>query len=271
MSGIPKFIPVGELGKAFSSDSNILKHSFDLAGRTMALNFADGLAMECRFIDGGTLVWTEAPSPKAGHSTTEIYTATSPRPGIYLVDFIKGRERATSVSLVLDLQRGIVTVITAELPTQEDAELSFLKRIAAGLELTAVNVTFRHGSIDAPFSAATPRHEPTLELVGKRIKYTYSATEQYEHVYMNGNFYTWQCLLGSEQGLSDADRCHYYKVADKLYLFVWREKIVPTLGLVLIDLKAMQTTGKIFGYNGNDFGQSTNFQVGAKARIISEL
>ncbi|MCS6036118.1 hypothetical protein LNQ52_01035 [Klebsiella pneumoniae subsp. pneumoniae] len=33
-----------------------------------------------------------------------------------------------------------------------------------------------------------------------------------------------------EKGLADVDRCHYVQVAEDLYLFVWREKIIPTLG-----------------------------------------
>ena len=74
---------------------------------------------------------------------------------------------------------------------------------------------------------------PTDALVGKRVQYVYSQTEAYEHIYLNENLYTWQCLRGSEAGLADTDRCHYRRIADELYLFVWREKVVPTLGVVL--------------------------------------
>ncbi len=52
-----------------------------------------------------------------------------------------------------------------------------------------------------------------------------------------------------------------------MYLFVWREKIVPTLGVVVLDLNAMRTTGKIFGYEGNDFRKVVNFRIGARARL----
>ena len=89
---------------------------------------------------------------------------------------------------------------------------------------------------------------PTTELIGRRVEYTYSPTERYEHIYLNEDFYTWQCLLGSEKGLADTDRCHYLKLGDELYLFVWREKIVPTLGAVVADFSAMRTMGKIFGH-----------------------
>jgi hypothetical protein len=86
---------------------------------------------------------------------------------------------------------------------------------------------------------------------------------------LNDAFYTWHCLAGSEQGLADTDRCHYRKIAPDLYLFVWREKIVPTLGIVVVDLAQSKTTGQILGYRGFDFGAVTSFPVGARARIVS--
>ena len=97
-------------------------------------------------------------------------------------------------------------------------------------------------------------HLPTDELVGKRVQYVYSQTEAYEHIYLNEDLYTWQCLRGSEQGLADTDRCHYRRIADGLYLFVWREKVIPTLGVVLVDWACKRSNGKLFGYEGSDFG-----------------
>jgi MoaF C-terminal domain len=83
------------------------------------------------------------------------------------------------------------------------------------------------------------------------------------------NFYTWHCIKGSEAGLGDTDRCHYIKIAQDLYLFVWREKIGPTLGVILIDMNRLKTDGKIFGYNGFDFSSHTNFPVGALTEVIN--
>lgn len=111
----------------------------------------------------------------------------------------------------------------------------------------------------------------TDELIGKRVYYTYSPTEKYEHVYLNKNLYSWQCLMGSEQGLGDTDLCHYYKIDDSLYWFVWQEKIVPTLGVVMVDLLNLKTTGKIFGYAENDFGATANFAIGAYAQVVGDL
>ena len=59
------------------------------------------------------------------------------------------------------------------------------------------------------------------------------------------------------------------QVADDLTLFVWREKIIPTLGVILIDLQQMRTDGKILGYQGSDFAALSNFPVGASAQILN--
>ncbi|MGL4858174.1 MAG: MoaF C-terminal domain-containing protein, partial [Enterobacteriaceae bacterium] len=135
--------------------------------------------------------------------------------------------------------------------------------------LTPVNAEICFGTLDTPYSDTASRHQFTRELIGMRNLYTYSPTERYEHIYLNEQFYTWHCLEGVEKGLADTDRCHYIKLAEKLYLFVWQEKIIPTLGIVLIDLENMRTDGKIVGYQDDDFDQLRNFPVGAHAWILN--
>ncbi|HJU49405.1 MAG TPA: MoaF C-terminal domain-containing protein, partial [Pseudogulbenkiania sp.] len=78
-----------------------------------------------------------------------------------------------------------------------------------------------------------------------------------------------QCLDGVEKGLADVDRCHYFKIDRNLYLFVWREKIIPTLGVVMIDLDHLKTDGKILGYQGSNFTELSNFPVGALAQVLN--
>jgi hypothetical protein len=272
MGTVPQFIPVGELAEGYNKhDSNALQRSADLAGKNLTLYFDNGSVIEHRFLDEKTLLWSMRNDDNAGDQAEESYMAFNPRPDIYLIDFVKSRERAMTVSMVLDFKQRIFTAVVAEMPTREEAERPFLERIAEGQELTGVSATFLHGSINSPCTSTMPRHEQTSELIGKRIEYTYAPDEKYEHVYTNSNFFTWHCLRGPEKGLTDAERCAYYKIAEKLYLFVWREKIIPTLGLILVDLQALQTSGKIVGYHGNDFGRLINFRVGAKARIISVI
>jgi hypothetical protein len=191
------------------------------------------------------------------------------RDGIYFVDFVWTQVPATTVSLVLDLAEGAATVLIGTLPDATEAGRPLLERISAQDELTGVSALFLSAAIDSPFTPSTPRHLPTADMVGHRIEYTYGANERYEHIYLNPSFYTWHCLAGSEKGLADTDRCHYLKVADTLYLFVWREKIIPTLGVVLVDLAAMRTAGKILGYSADIGSALANFPVGAHARVLN--
>lgn len=182
---------------------------------------------------------------------------------------------------MLDLGAGLATaVVVGTLPDAASMAASILSRAGGGLELTGVQAQIRHGRVERTRGdgAATaddggPQqvalHGPTEELVGLRNRYDYSPTEAYEHIYLSPDFYTWHCLSGVEAGLADTDRCHHIRIAAKLYLFISREKIVPTLGVVLIDLKKLKTDGKIFGYDGFDTAHAANFPVGAVATILN--
>ena len=259
------WIAVGELGAAFEKDVNLLPPSNDLAGRSFDLHYEDGSIERFTFETGERLVRSDLGEEKP----PESYRATTMQRGRYFVDFVSQTDRAMTISLFLDLEQKIFTSVIGRLPSESEAMMSLPERTLRGKELTGVTADFVHGAIDEAIADITPRHNTTADLVGQRIEYTYSPTERYEHIYLNDSFYTWHCLSGAERGLADTDRCHYYKLGEKLYLFVWREKIVPTLGVVVLSLDAMKTTGKLFGYEGDDFARVTNFPIGAKARILN--
>jgi hypothetical protein len=263
------WITVGELAHAFSPDSNAPPPAEDLAGRTLMFALENGQLIEHRFDTGDRLAWEIVEGTGKGRRSDESYLAVKIREGIYFVDYVRRQERAATVTLLIDLGLAIVTALIGRLPEPSETKLTLMERIAAGKELTSVEAHFLRGAVNAPFTADTPRHGTTDDLVGRRVEYTYSPTERYEHVYLNERFYTWHCLLGSERGLADTDRCHYYKLAEELYLFVWREKIVPTLGVVVVDFDTMRTAGKIFGYEGGDPDKLANFPVGAHARLLN--
>jgi hypothetical protein len=270
------WIPVGELEQAFEKKSNILPQSKSLEGTTLRLYFENGRVVDHRFETFSKLLWREVPHGRSPHWTEETYMANEVRKGIFFVDFIKHLDRATTVTLALDLNAGIFTAIAGQLPTPEETKESPLDRVIARKELTSVEAHFVSGSINKPYEEGkTPRHKQTDELIGKRIEYTYSPTERYEHVYLNSHFYTWHCLAGAERtdgvGLTDTDRCHYLKLGENLYLFSWQEKIIPTHGVVIVDLERMRSSGKIFGYEGNDLRKLANFPVGSKARVVSQI
>jgi hypothetical protein len=253
----------------FTAAGNVPQPSTDLAGRDYTLNLEDGCTARCHFLTGDRLTWELETRPGRRPDEPESYLAVKIRSGIYLVDFVRGAERATTISLLLDLDRRILTALIARLPEKKEALRPLAERATAGRELTAVSATFSSGAIGAPFTSETPKHLATRDMIGRRVEYTYSPAECYEHIYLNEEFYTWQCLRGAEKGFADTDRCHYLKLADELYCFVWREKIIPAIGLLAIDFAAMRSAGKIFGYSGTDFGATVNFPVGARARLVN--
>jgi len=259
------WIGVGELGAAFEKDVNLLPPSSDLAGRSFEFHYEDSSIERFAFETEDRLVRSGLGERKP----PESYRATTMQPGKYFIDFVSQTERTMTISLFLDLEQKIFTSVIGRLPSETEALMSLPERRRSGKELTGVAVDFVHGAVDEAIADITPRHKTTVDLVGHRIEYIYSPTERYEHIYLNDSFYTWHCLSGAERGLADTDRCHYYKLGNKMYLFVWREKIVPTLGVVVLSLDAMKTTGKLFGYEGDDFGRVTNFPIGAKARILN--
>ncbi|MEX3765102.1 MoaF C-terminal domain-containing protein [Paraburkholderia phenoliruptrix] len=279
MTSQPAFIQVGALADGFAPNSHILAPVADLEGRTFVLTLTDRGVHTLRF---GAADTVDVERITHGGPPTRKFHAcrvTSVRTGIYFVDYIdasglpvdeSGKPVAVSTSYVLDLKRQLCTLVTGSLPSEKETRIDAFTRVERGMELTGVQAQICHGRIasDTDFNG-TALHRPSTELIGMRNLYTYSATERYEHIYLNEHFYAWQCLSGVEAGLGDVDRCHTIGIDTALYLFVWREKVVPTLGVLMIDLERMKTDGKIFGYEGSRFDALSNFPVGANAVVLN--
>ncbi|MGY4691451.1 MoaF C-terminal domain-containing protein [Salibacterium sp. K-3] len=264
MSGNQEFISVGELSVGISE--NIMQPTENLVGKKLHLYSKEETNYEVIFVDIETLKWSEINNGEAESFVCQ-YTAVMPRNNLYLVDFIVSFGDTFSISLILDLDKNIATKLKAELPDSEDISVPMLHRAERGESLTSVKAAFEHLSIDKPFTSETPTHQQTTDLIGETIEFDYSHKDKYEHIYLNENRFTWHCLEGSEKGLADTDQCYYYKLADQLYLFVWLEKVIPTVGLVVEDLSALRSYGKIFGYEGFQTGRISNFPVGSYASI----
>ncbi len=238
-----EWIQVGELATGFGGYE--LKPSDKLTGRRFVAHARDGSSMSLDFT-GAT-----------HRRVTEL------RPDIFFIDGLDKANPRHSQTIVLDLPTQAATCVRCILPTEAEMHRSLPERSGAGLELTPVTVTIDHLTVDRPHVEPAP-HRETADLIGKRVRYDYGPSDAYEHIYLNQRFFTWHCLAGSEAGLADTDRCHHYRIADSLYLFVWREKIVPTLGVVMIDLERRKSTGKLLGYEGRGVDTVTNLAVGAR-------
>ena len=263
-----EYISVGELSVGFSE--NIVEPIDALAGKKVKLYYESGKKATITFIDMETLKWETKDKGRAEKFICS-YTAIMPRSNIYFVDFIVSYGDSRSVSIVLDMGQKIATIITGIMPRTEDVMTPLIVRAEKGMPLTSVQAIFEHASVDNPFTKKTFRHKKTTDLVGERFQWIYSSKDAYEHIYLNENTYTWQCISGNEKGLADTDRCFFYKLGEKFYLFVWIEKIVPTVGVVLEDLEVMRSYGKIFGHEGYDMnGRITNFAVGSYGTFLNK-
>jgi len=261
MSHQAVFIQVGALADGFAPDNDALPAYSGLAHQHWAFYFADGDVIHCDFCDSARLSWNLGP--------LVTYRATSVRAEIILIDFLDPLSANQSISLACDLRQQSCTVVYGRLPDEAQVRQDAFSRVEQGLPLTAVEVNLQFATLNRPYNDDQRLHRPTNELIGMRNLYRYNPSECYEHIYLNENFYAWHCLQGVEKGLSDVDRCYYVKLAEQLYLFIWCEKIIPTLGVVLIDLQELRTDGKIFGYQGSDFGSLVNFTMGARAQLLN--
>ena len=263
MTAQSPWIEVGALAQAFQRDSHALPVTDGLAGRELHLNLGDRAPVNYQFLSGGRVRYGGA-APCA----EDAARITSIRPDIFLVDH-PAEPAAHSISLVLDLRSGRALCVTGWLPSRSEALRPMRERFEAGGPLTAVRATVHTGTIGAGTGAAPFARSD--ELIGLHNRYVYSPHESYDHIYLNHHSYLWHCVRGAERGLADVDHCQTYRIADGLYLFLWCEKIVPTLGLVLIDVEQRRTDGKIMGYRDQQFSEVVSFPMGATITPMGRL
>jgi len=267
-SGIERdFITVGELSVGFSE--HIIVPTYEFVGKSLTLNFEGQKSMVLRFLANEAL---SCEITENGDSEKYIcsYLAIEPRKDLFFIDFVVSFGHSKSVSIILNAAKGFATVITGILPDEKALQIPIIKSAEAGEALTKVQVRFEHSSVNMPFTRDTGRHETTDELVGQRVQFLYSSKDAYEHIYLNENYYSWHCIAGNEKGLCDTDRCFYYKLDDNLYCFVWLEKIIPTLGIVIEDFEVHRSYGKICGYEDYSPGKISNFPVGSYATLLNK-
>ena len=73
--------------------------------------------------------------------------------------------------------------------------------------------------------------------------YTYSENHTYEHYYVNTRNFAWQNLKGVQFGDADTEPATYWKFADHLYVFGWREKIIPCAPVWFVNFEQNRETG----------------------------
>ncbi|MFT8704176.1 MoaF C-terminal domain-containing protein [Bifidobacterium aquikefiricola] len=116
-----------------------------------------------------------------------------------------------------------------------------------------------------------PLPHPTNALIGRRVRWEYSESHTYEHVYINSEWYTWHCISGPERGQADTDLCTYYEIRKGIYVFAWREKVIPCASVTVADhrdVSNIRSWGMLFGPDDRKEGY-IHFTFGAKGHLTS--
>ena len=177
---------------------------------------------------------------------------------LYFVQFHHRYLPNEAVSLVVDLRHGrALAVISVILPAPEQGR-------------TRVQHVFAPSIIEgATVTGAEPA--PATTLIGRRVEWVYSEEHAYEHVYLSERWYSWQCLAGPERGLVDTDENSVWEVRPGIYIFAWREKVIPCASVTIADhrdVNAIRSHGVLFGLD--ESGEvPTHFTFGAHGRLLS--
>ncbi|MGF6833724.1 hypothetical protein QF015_001899 [Paenarthrobacter sp. TE4293] len=241
------WLPLDGLAPGF--DANKAPLVQDLSGQQFIVH-AKGDPMTFRF-DDDEVQWTAA-----GHAGSAPYEAFLVAEQLYYAQWHSVAEPELAISLVLDLTNGTALYIGARLGQPTPSSV-------------AVQHDFRPGTLDR-FTTGIPMAEST-GLIGRRVEWVYSESHAYEHIYLSPTWYTWQCLAGPERGLADTDSNTVYQVRPGIFVFTWREKVIPCGSVTIADhrdVNAIRSHGSLFGWDESGT-QPVHFTFGAHGRLIS--
>ncbi|GHG03748.1 MULTISPECIES: molybdenum cofactor biosynthesis F family protein [Amycolatopsis] len=257
LSDTANWLPLDGLESGF--DANKAEPSTALADREIVVTDDRGTRITHRF-GADTVGWDYAPGdtdPLPAATGTDHYEAFDVAEGLVYAQFHHTHEPNEAVSLFLDFTTGhtlsVITTIAEPQPGR-----------------TRVRQVFVPGHIDGmPVSGPAPA--PTTALIGRRALWVYSEDHAYEHVYLSPQWYTWQCLAGPERGLADTDENTAYQLRPGIYVFTWREKVIPCAAVTVADHRNahdLRSHGALFGLDqtGQD---TTHFTFGAFGRLLS--
>ncbi|WP_162903889.1 MoaF C-terminal domain-containing protein [Leucobacter sp. wl10] len=228
--------------------SGLLEHrlpqSSALTGRAYAVTLPDGeLALD---FGEHTVAW-RLPDGTGG---TDPYDAVEAAVDCFFVDiWCRSSDARRSLTLVLQRATGRTLLVETVADTsRHDVPVAFEHRFALGM-LRGVE------------AAGVEQPGPTAELLGRRLLSVYSADLVFEQIYLNSSSVAWQCIRGWEPGANDTDEATYWRFAENLYVFGFREEAALSSSVFLLDLANNRSTGKYLGLD--EHGALANGALGA--------
>jgi hypothetical protein len=252
------WLPLDELAPGF--DANKAQHSLDLAGREVAVVDERGTRIVHRFGEH-TVAWEYQPGvgdPTQAAAKSDDYEAFLVDDELYFVQFHHEYLPNEAISLVLDFRGGRALTVVSVILTEPTPSTTRVQHVFVPSRIEGVDAT---GSAPAP----------TTTLIGRRVQWVYSDKHVYEHIYLSPQWYTWQCLAGPERGLADTDENSVWQVRPGIYVFAWREKVIPCGSVTIADhrdAREIRSHGVLFGLDESG-AVPTHFTFGAHGRLIS--
>ncbi|GAA5161582.1 molybdenum cofactor biosynthesis F family protein [Pseudonocardia eucalypti] len=206
----------------------------DLTGRRLRLTLDGGGRLDLRFHDAETVEWER----DAGPGSRDPYDAVAVRPDVHFVNVPLPARRREALTLVWSGQTGRAVAVHSAIAAHPEPDVP------------QVGQRFCAGTVDG-VAVSGPEPGPSRDLIGRRNVYRYSPSHLYEHVYLSGQRYAWQCLQGVQRGHGDVDLSTVWRFDGGLYLFCFREFKIPVASVWLHDLGyQLMTTGIFLGLDG---------------------
>lgn len=251
------WLPLDELAPGF--DANKAPHSTALAGKVVAVTGHSGSRLRFSFTADSVDWQLRAPDHSALPSIEgkDRYEAFDVDEGLFFVQLHASGTAHLAMSIVLDEAHGRALFI-----------MQGIGELLPGS--TAVRQHFEPCTIDGAASAGEAL-APTTTLLGRRVMWEYSPVHAYEHVYLSPQWYSWQCLAGPERGLADTDENSVFQIRPGIYVFAWREKVIPCASVTIADhrdINAIRSHGVLFGLDESGT-IPTHFTFGAFGRLLS--
>jgi hypothetical protein len=255
LSDTSAWLPLNGLQPGFDAYKG--ETSSDLNGLTLTTTWADGTQIDHAFknermhwlylVDNGD---------RRGSDPYEVFLIDE---GLYYVQFQRDDRPIEAPSILFDLTNGVGLAVIS---TIEHAEPG----------MTAVRQRFEPFTIEG-YEQKAPLPAPSQALIGRRVYWRYSPLHAYEHVYLSPQWYTWHCLSGPERGLADTDEHTTFEIRPGIYVFAWREKVIPCASVTVAnhrDFENLRSHGALFGLD--DSGTETvHFTFGANGAVLGTV
>lgn len=252
LSDTSTWLPLDGLAPGF--DENKAELTSDLVGYSFRSIRSDGREVEHEFSETTLSLSVAGSDGRARNVSYEAFTVAE---GLYYVQFYDTDKPDDAVSFFLDQTNGVGLVVN-----------TIIGKASPGV--TAVTQKFTTFTVDGHANpGAVPA--PTGELIGRRVYWRYSRAHAYEHVYLSPQWYTWHCLAGPERGLADTDEHTTYELRPGIFVFCWREKVIPCASVTVADhrdFENLRSHGVLFGLDESGENR-VHFTFGAVGKVLS--